>query len=42
MSEPIIDDKSATAAITFFIGLGMVAVIAGVSGLLYYFQSLVP
>ena len=30
MPEPIIDDKSATAAITFLLGLGMAAVIAGV------------
>lgn len=42
MPEPIIDDKSATAAITFLLGLGMAAVIAGVSGLLYFFRGLVP
>lgn len=42
MSEPIIDDKSATAAITFLLGIGMAAVIAGVSGLLYFLNRLVP
>ena len=42
MNEPIIDDKSATAAITLILGIGMLAVIAGVSGLLYYFKGLVP
>lgn len=34
MNDPMIDDKTATAAITTLIAIGMLAVIAGVAALL--------
>lgn len=35
MNDPIIDDKTATSAITFLLAVGMLAVLAGVSAILY-------
>ena len=35
MNDPTIDDKTATAAITFLLAIGMLAVMAGISGLIY-------
>ena len=36
MTDPMMDDKTAIAAITFLTAIGIAATIAGVSGLIYW------